>query len=363
MRVALLDGAVDLAFLKNVKNLNVHIHGAYNALSGEVTEDEIPAHGMTHASVCAGIFLSKVKVPCELWCIRVLDGDSLRGNVDALLAALDFCVKQRMDIVNLSVGTTRIRDGERLSLKIRELADCGAAIIAAESNRKLLTFPAALEQVIGVREDTPSNRRCFSDSILYRSERKVFTYEKQSVVTGNYNSYAAPAVTAEVCCFRKDGITDTGQISQMLKRLKNVRENKWCCCTKTDKPVILLDIREDDTAVRCMEKILRYFERNEYEGVCISDTLQTDYAAGRLSLWQFARNARRLQDRLGSLTSAVDADFVIWHINGLKTLKQYLRQIDIVVTDRTFEWRGWKNRVISDVLDEEALYGMLNDLT
>lgn len=363
MRVALLDGAVDLAFLKNVKNSNVRIHGAFAALGGEVTEDGILVHGMTHASVCAGIFLREVKVPCELWCIRVLEGESLRGNADALLTALDFCVKQRMDVVSLSVGTTRIQDGEGLSLKIRELADCGTTIIAAESNRKLLTFPAAFEQVIGVREDTPSNRRCLSDAVLYRSERRIFTYEERSVVTGDYNSYAAPAVTAEVCRFRNDGITDTGQIRQMLKRLKNVRENRGHCLAKPDKPVIFLDIREADKAIRCMEKILCYFEQHGYEGVCISDALQTDYATGRLSLWQFARNARRLQDRIGSLTSAVDADFVIWHMNGMKTLKQYCRQIDIVVTDRAFEWRGWNRKVMSDVPDEEMLYGMLKELT
>lgn len=363
MRAALIDGAVNTEFLRSIQNSKVCIRGAYAVSDGELAEGQAPVHGMTHASVCAGIFLSEVTVPCELWCIRVLDEEALRGNVDALLTALDFCGKQRMDVVSLSVGTTRIRDGGRLELKIRELTDRGTIIVAADSNRKMLTFPAAFDRVIGVREDTPSNRRCPSDAILYRSVRRTFTHKEQVIVTGTYNSYAAPAVTAKVCGFLSGGVADTTQIRTMLKQLKNVGESRRHRCGKRDKPVIFLDVRGDDKAARCMEKILDYFERHEYEGACISDTLRTDYAAGRLSLRQFARSAHGFRNRLWTLTNVLDSDFVIWHVTGQKMGKRCLRQIELVVTDQTEKWRGRKRGIMSDVLDEKTLDAMLEYLT
>lgn len=355
MRAALIDGAVNLKFMESIQNPNVRMQGAYTVRDGKVTKESASAEGITHASVCAGIFLSEVQVPCELWCICVLKEHSLQGDIASLLTALDFCRKQRMDVVSLSVGTTCIRDGGKLEPKIRELADSGAIIVAAESNRRMLTFPAAMDQVIGVREDTLSNRRDFSNAILYRSRKRVFTYKGQSVVTGVYNSYAAPAVTAEVCGYLSGGITGTEQIRQRLKRLRNVREGGSVRGGTLDKPVIFLDIRENEKAVLCMEKILDYFEQHEYEGVCISDTLRTDYAAGRLSIWQFAQGARGFKNRLISLTRAVNADFVIWHVAGQKTGRLCLREADLVVTDRTEQWRGWKKKKIFNTLDGEAL--------
>lgn len=363
MRVALIDGAVNSEFLQSIENPNVRMLGTYAVSGGSVIKEQMLTREITHASVCAGIFLSEVRCPCELLCIRVLDADSLRGNIHALITALDFCMSSRIDVVNLSLGTTRIQDGGLLHDKVIELERHRIVIVAAESNRNLLTFPAAFEYVIGVREDASANRKHPSDGILYRSTVRSFSYQGKTMVTGGYNSYAAPAVTAMVCGCLVRGITETNAIRQELLRQGKGKESKKRRSVKAEKPVICLYVRNREEAVRRINKILGFFNGHGYEGICISDVLQTAYDAGILNIGQFKRGVCSLNHRLGLLTNAADADFVIWYMTQTELNRRNRRSIDMTVTDGPDYGRMFKANVVTGCLDEEKLSRMLKCLT
>ncbi|MBD5468700.1 MAG: S8 family serine peptidase [Lachnospiraceae bacterium] len=363
MRVALIDGAVNMDFLQEIKNSNVRVAGVYAVCNGKVTVEQQNVHEITHASVCAGIFLREIHCPCELLLIRVLDADSLRGNIHALVAALDFCIGSRIDVINLSLGTSRIRDAELLQDKVSELTRHHMIIVAAESNRNQLTFPAAFENVIGVRELTRANRRAPSDSILYRSKKRCFSYQGKSVMTGGYNSYAAPAVTARVCDCLAGGITEVKRIKRVLLRQRNIKKSRKRKRGSLDKPVICLNMRDEKKAAGEVKKILHFFASHGYEGVCISDTLQTDYAIGILNIWQFQRILRRANDRFWLLTNTADVDFVIWHAVRMNFDKRNRRSIDRMVTDGEGYRRMPKADELTGPLDGDGLKEMLKSLT
>lgn len=363
MRVALIDGAVNMDFLQEIKNPNVRVSGVYAVCNGKVTVEQQSVHEITHASVCAGIFMRELHCPCELLLIRVLDADSLRGNIHALAAALDFCISSRIDVINLSLGTSCIRDAELLQDKVNELTRHHIIIVAAESNRNQLTFPAAFEHVIGVRELTRANRRAPSDSILYRSKKRCFSYQGKSVMTGGYNSYAAPAVTARVCGCLAGGITEAEHIKRELLTQRNIKKSRKRKHGRLDKPVICLHMRDEKKVAEEVKKILHFFAVHGYEGVCISDTLQTDYAIGILNIWQFQRILRRANDRFWMLTNTVDADFVIWHAVRVAFDKRNRRSMDMIVTDDEGYRRMLKADRLTGPLDGEKLKEMLKSLT
>lgn len=363
MRVAWIDDAVNLDFIQCIGNQNVRIAGTYTVEGGEVRAQQTKTEKITHGSVCAGIFVSEVRCRCELLFIQVLDTDSLRGNIHNLAAALEFCAKSQINVVNLSLGTTRIRDAGLLQDAIHKLVQAHVVVVAAASNRNLLTFPAALEHVVGVCELTAANRKYPSDCILYKSTKRIFRYRDMSVMTGGYNSYAAAAVTADVCDPISRGVTQAEEIKYDLIRKKAAKKSKKRKRSKIVKPILFVCVRGAEEAAREIKHILRFFYGHEYEGICISDALPTDLCSGILNLSDFMRGVPKINHRLGLLTNAADADFVIWHVPASMIGMMERKSIDITVTDRAGDRRMPGHRVLTGPLDEEKLGVLLRCLT
>lgn len=363
MRVAWIDDAVNLDFIQCIGNQNVRIAGTYTVEGGEVRTGQTMTEKITHGSVCAGIFVSEVRCRCELLFIQVLDTDSLRGNIHNLAAALEFCARSQIDVVNLSLGTTRIRDAGLLQDAIQKLVQAHVVVVAAASNRNLLTFPAAFEHVIGVCEFTAANRKYPSDCILYKSTKRDFRYREMSVMTGRYNSYAAAAVTAYVCDPVSRGVTQAEKIQYDLIRKKAAKKSKKGKRVRIAKPILFICVRDAEEAAREIKKILCFFYGHEYEGVCISDAMPTDLCGGILNLRDFMRGVPKINHRLGLLTNAADADFVIWHVLETVIDRTERKSIDITVTDRAGGRRMPGHRVLTGPLDEEKLGVLLRCLT
>ncbi len=182
-------------------------------------------------------------------------------------------------------------------------------------------------------------------------------------MTGGYNSYAAPAVTAKVCGCLAGGITEVKHIKRVLLRQRNIKKSRKRKRGSLDKPVICLNMRDEKKAAGEVKKILHFFAVHGYEGVCISDTLQTDYAIGILNVWQFQRILRRANDRFWLLTNTADVDFVIWHAARMTFDKRNRRSIDRMVTDGEGYQRMPKADELTEPLDGDGLKEMLKSLT
>src|SRR5581483_6916670 len=92
------------------------VHACY-AASGDVVEEAEPGDAFGHGTACASI-IRRIAPGCELTSVRVLGGSG-SGMGSALLAGVRWSIRQRFDVVNLSLSTTRLQFDHEL----RELAD------------------------------------------------------------------------------------------------------------------------------------------------------------------------------------------------------------------------------------------------
>ncbi|WP_129843482.1 S8 family serine peptidase [Streptomyces sp. RFCAC02] len=101
-----------------------------------------------HGTACAGI-IRRLAPDCETTSVRVLTRN-LRGNGEAMLAALQWAVDQRFDLVNMSLSTRK----EALKERLHDLADrawfAGVTLVSAAHNSPIISYPWRFPSVISV---------------------------------------------------------------------------------------------------------------------------------------------------------------------------------------------------------------------
>ncbi|MFJ8659808.1 S8 family peptidase [Streptomyces sp. NPDC093795] len=109
-----------------------------------------------HGTACAGI-IRRTAPDCELTSVRVL-GERFSGSGDVLLEGIRWAVRQRFDVVNLSLSTS----SDRFVEELRRLADEAyfqqTVIVASAHNTHVESFPWRFSSVISVgshQEDDP----------------------------------------------------------------------------------------------------------------------------------------------------------------------------------------------------------------
>lgn len=93
-----------------------------------------------HGTACAGI-VSKIAPDAELYSIKVLGGGGL-GDGQAFLAGLEYAIKQRYRIVNLSLGTTKPQFFSPLHDLLDRAYQAGCVVVAAANNLPQPSFPS-----------------------------------------------------------------------------------------------------------------------------------------------------------------------------------------------------------------------------
>jgi Subtilase family len=113
-----------------------------------------------HGTAVAGAIREKAP-EAELYAVKVFDR-RLSTNIETILRALEWCIDQRMDLINLSLGTTNPAHRARFE---RLLASGGLVVSAADR------LPGSLSSVIGVasEQDCPREVFRYRDGIFYAS--------------------------------------------------------------------------------------------------------------------------------------------------------------------------------------------------
>ncbi len=140
MRVAVIDSGVHVS------------HPHIGRVAGGVTirerstEDsftDLLGHG---TAVMAAI---QEKAPeADYFAVRVFQSE-LRTNIEILCRAIEWCIKQRIEVINLSLGTTNPAHAHRF---LRLVSYAGILVSAREMDRAP-AFPGSLPGVIGVGVD------------------------------------------------------------------------------------------------------------------------------------------------------------------------------------------------------------------
>ena len=93
-----------------------------------------------HGTACAGI-ITTVAPDAELHSIKVL-GANASGSGEMFLAGLDYAIKQRMQIINLSLGTTKPQYHGPLHDLLDRAYHAGCIVVAAANNLPQPSYPS-----------------------------------------------------------------------------------------------------------------------------------------------------------------------------------------------------------------------------
>jgi len=146
LKVAIIDDGINIDFVRRMNPDPVKMV-TYRVDSGEVVMcDE--SRNITHGSMCAAFI--RAQIHYNLYSIQIIN-QKRKGNVENLVTALKWCCHNKMDVINISLGSVRSLDGDKLSETVNLLRDRDTFIVAAYDNRNIYTVPAQLDGVFGVR--------------------------------------------------------------------------------------------------------------------------------------------------------------------------------------------------------------------
>ena len=164
----------------------------------------------SHGTCCAMI-LQKYCTEVEVVSLKILCQKNLYGSIEGLLAALNWCKNNDINIISLSLGTTSVCDFKPIQKIIDELIEDKILVVAAVCNEFCFTMPAVLAHVVGVasikRSEYHEQELAFLGINVQANAVHEITIEKESYITPDCNSYATPYVVANLLL----GLIDLGK--------------------------------------------------------------------------------------------------------------------------------------------------------
>lgn len=185
----------------------------------------VPASGdrLGHGTACTSL-IAAICPDADISSVVVVD-DQGRGSLEALVSSIEHAISN-VDVINISLGVTGSEQAgiSPLLRACTEAAEAGVVIVAAEHNDGLVSYPAHLPSVIGVR-----GGKIYGDLAYYycpgqpieciaRGDAQCVQWldGKQVLIGGN--SFAAPRITGIVARLKQQQ-PDAGleEIRQLLK--------------------------------------------------------------------------------------------------------------------------------------------------
>ena len=155
VKVAVIDTGIDLAHPDLLPNLRPGI----NIVRSTRTPDDDNGHG-THVAGIIGAANNTIGVvgvapAVELYPVKVLNSRGV-GYLSDIIAGIDWAIANRMDIINLSLGTSD--DIQSMHDAVRRADAAGITVVAASGNSGgAVMYPAAYDEVIAVGMTDDSN--------------------------------------------------------------------------------------------------------------------------------------------------------------------------------------------------------------
>ncbi len=139
VRVAIVDSGIDTEH----PDLKGKVKESLEAVA---EEGKINFHPSTsgdqagHGTACAGI-ISKIAPEAELYSVKVL-GPNASGSGDMFLVGLDYAIKQKFQVINLSLGTTKREYFGPLHDLLDRAYHAGSVVVAAANNLPYPSYPS-----------------------------------------------------------------------------------------------------------------------------------------------------------------------------------------------------------------------------
>lgn len=108
----------------------------------------------------------------ELYAVRVFD-DRLATSIGRVIRAIDWCLENEMEIVNLSLGTMNPAHRAAFAAAVERVHDAGAALVSAYEMNDQPMLPGSMAGAIGVAMDADCPREAFGCTM--REGKPVFS--------------------------------------------------------------------------------------------------------------------------------------------------------------------------------------------
>ena len=146
------------------------------------TNRETPGYedGLGHGTAIAAL-LHQQAPEAQLIAVKVFDR-TLATSRDAVIRAIDWCLQNEIDIINLSLGTANSAHRSEFEYAVRRIRACGRAIVSAHGINGTLALPGCLPGVIAVVPNTTGKDvihvvrpGTFSESAALSSAKIIFS--------------------------------------------------------------------------------------------------------------------------------------------------------------------------------------------
>lgn len=229
VKVGIIDTGIDLSH-PDLKN---NIKGGYNAINPRKSPNDDNGHGTHVAGIVAAlnnnVGVVGVGPNIDLYAIKVL-GASGSGYLSDVIEGLEWAIQNKMDVVNLSLGTDQ--NIESLYEAILSAYHAGITIVAAAGNTGgNVLYPAAYPEVIAVSAVDQNNQIASfssrgSEIDLTAPGVSIYsTYKRKTYKTLTGTSMSAPHVTGAAalvidtkkCDLNFDGLCTPAEVKQRLE--------------------------------------------------------------------------------------------------------------------------------------------------
>ncbi|WP_315080663.1 S8 family serine peptidase [uncultured Clostridium sp.] len=222
LKVAIIDDGVN----RELFNFNKNIIN-YKILDGKIIYDfeQNTKCEISHGTICTYIFYNYAS-NYELYSIKIIENLESGTEIKNLIIALQWCLENDIQLINMSIGTTNFNDFIYLEKYINKLCESGIIIVAACRNNGAITYPACLHNVIGVRYDNMNilkegeyiwnSSSCHGIDITTSCNYKFRKLNKHIEII-KCNSFATPFIAAKVCNLMNKGIFSLNEIKKKLR--------------------------------------------------------------------------------------------------------------------------------------------------
>lgn len=156
--IAVIDSGIDVLHpdLSGKVKLSVEARADHKRI---VFDESEAGDSAGHGTACAGI-ITKIAPDAEFYSIKVLGAGGL-GDGQAFLAGLEYAIKNRYRVINLSLGTTKPQFFAPLHDLLDRAYQSGCIVVAAANNLPQPSFPSvfssSLISVVKSDESDPFN--------------------------------------------------------------------------------------------------------------------------------------------------------------------------------------------------------------